>query len=85
MTLSTPETVGRPASPPSARLIGSARWRVRFKCKGGGYHPIWYGEHEGPEIRRDAVEAAASAYLKSQKHWLKGIDAIEPDEKPNHH
>ncbi len=67
----------------SLKPVGSARWRVRFMCKGGGYHPVWYGEHEGPTIQRDAVEMAAKAYLRSQKYWLKRIDMIEADEKPN--
>src|ERR1035438_1613062 len=77
--LNTPET----QSGGSLEPVGSARWRVRFMCKGGGYHPVWYGEHEGPTIQRDAVEMAAKAYLRSQKHWLKRIDVIEADEKPN--
>lgn len=67
-----------------AQAPGSARWRVRFLCKGGGYHPVWYGEYDGPLIEREHVESAAKAYLRSQKSWLKRIDVIEPDEKLNH-
>ena len=68
---------------PSARPSGSAFWKVRYACKGGGYHPIWYGEIGGPLIEREHVESAAKAYLRSQKSWLKRIDVIEADEKPN--
>ena len=52
---------------------------MRFLCKGGaGYHPVWYGACDGPLIEREHVESSARAYLRNQKHWLKRIDVIEP-------
>lgn len=51
-------------------------WSVIFETKDGGFHPIRYGEADGPNILYARIRQMAYDCLTDNMHWLKRIESI---------